>query len=553
MSQTYFVTSALPYVNNVPHLGNIIGSTLSADVCARYLRKFGKAVMFLCGTDEYGTTTEVKAILEKKTCEEICSEYRQIHKKIYDWMNISFDIFGKTTTETQTELSQQIFTELLAKDLMVEKITEQYYCNKCERYVCDRYINGICYFPQCNGETKGDQCDKCCNLVTIDKLSKKWCSICKNVPEKKSSKHLFLKLSTFSEQLKKYFIDKEQLNTKQLQFISQTALSITKAWLSNPLEDRCMTRDLTWGTPFPKIAGYEEYWGKVFYVWFDAPIGYISILKQHCPEWKKWISGNWIQFMAKDNVPFHSVIFPATLLGSSLNVDCGVTHLVATDYLTYNGKKFSKSNNYGIFGDMAIEMSEKAGIDSDYWRYYLIRMFPENGDTDFKLDEFATIIKGELAQKIGNLLNRCLTLLAKTSPDKKTINFDFTDFGDGHQIISEIFSNCIRSYESFKYRDVIKFINELAQFGNEWFNVQKMWNNWTTEHLFGNTFFIIYLYSELCEPIMPKKSQKIKSYVNYSYDNLTYNDIKNVIDQKKGQLNVKCTDIEYLFIQPKFA
>lgn len=560
-----FVTSALPYVNNVPHLGNIIGSTLSADVYARFLRKRGDEVLFLCGTDEYGTTTEIKALKEGISCEEICGKYRKLHKQVYDWFNISFDIFGKTTTDTQTELAQEIFLTLWKKNLLISKMTEQLYCNKCDRFVCDRYINGKCYHANCNGITKGDQCDDCCNLIDLDKLQSKWCSVCGSTPEKKLTKHLYLKLNEFTEQIYEYFLNEytdlaSDVNSKFIKYMSNSSKGITKAWLSKPLEDRCITRDLKWGTPVPKVEGLEEYYDKVFYVWFDAPIGYLSILKNERDDWKKWISANWIQFMAKDNVPFHTIIFPATLLGSDLDIQCGVTHLSSTEYLTFEGAKFSKSNNVGIFGDKVIEISNKLGIDEDYWRYYLIKIRPERTDSVFKLDDFVAVIKGELAQKIGNLVNRSIIFCQKSYPDDKLMRYDFDDYLDTKTEMLNIFDRCIKSYENFEYHEVIRCINKMAELGNGWFNSQKLWLKCDNDiegkdkHFVGNVGFIIWVFAELCEPIMPKKSEKIKSYFNIKNDNgnnLDYEEIRQKIIQGKGNLNVDYSDIKILFNQVK--
>lgn len=569
----YLITSALPYVNNVPHLGNIIGSTLSADVYARYLRKDNKEVMYVCGTDEYGTTTEVKALSENMTCEEICAKYRKIHKEVYGWFNISFDIFGQTTTETQTDLAQEIFIKLYKNKLLVEKEVDQLWCEKCKRYVSDRYIFGKCYISGCSGITKGDQCEKCCHLIDINKLTEKYCSVCNSIPVSKKSKHLYLKMNAFREILKVYFLDdniSKELSY-HIKYISPSAHSITKGWLdgvngNKELEDRCITRDLKWGTPVPKVAGLEEYWNKVFYVWFDAPIGYLSILKHALKdEWINWIKTkendvNWIQFMAKDNVPFHSVIFPITLLGSNYETPL-VTHMSSTDYLTAEGNKFSKSNNTGIFGDKVIEISKKIGIDEDYWRYYLIKIRPENGDSDFRIVDFCTIIKGELAQKIGNLINRTLMLSKKIykNEDENTqiLKYDFSKHDVTKELLLKTFDNYIKSFEKFEYHDVIRNVNKIAEIGNEWFDSQKLWSSCgkdkpENDYLMGNEGFIIWLLAELMEPVMPNKCKKIKHHFNNLIKTTyCYADIKKSLLENIGEIKFDWSEIELLFKQVK--
>ena len=572
-SQKYFITSALPYVNNVPHLGNIIGSTLSADVYARFMKKCGKDVLFLCGTDEYGTTTEIKALKEHMTCQEICDKYRAIHKAVYDWFNISFDVFGKTTTDMQTEVAQDIFLKLWKNGFLVSKDTQQYFCSKCDRFVCDRYIIGKCYHPNCGGMTKGDQCDDCCGLIDLDKLVDKWCYVCKSKPEVRQTKHLYLKTQEFASQLKKYFVDCDASNdsvseSKSLKYISKSALKITDAWLSHPLEDRCITRDLKWGTPVPKIEGLEEYWDKVFYVWFDAPIGYISILKNARVDWLEWLQSNWVAFMAKDNVPFHTIIFPATLLGSQFgdnSVSCGITHLSATEYLTFDGKKFSKSENVGLFGNTVMDISAKLGIDADYWRYYLLKIRPQGSDSSFKLEEFVTIIKGELSNKMGNLLNRILMLAKDSYPysltDTNSVQFQY-DFAIHDAVLHElceIYELYMNSFRTFDYHVGIKAINRITEIGNEWFQAHKLWiicknGNEENKYLLGNAMYIMWLFAELCEPFMPTKSAKIKTHFHIqSGEQLTFPDIEKLLSGKSGYIYACYDNIELLFRQPKLA
>lgn len=534
-SKSVLVTSALPYVNNIPHLGNIIGSTLSGDVYSRFLKSKNIDVLYLCGTDEYGTTTEVKAKQENLTCQQICDKYHILHKQVYDWFNIKFDIWGRTTTKTQTEITHQIFTELYKNNHIEEKELIQKFCNNCNMFLADRFLQGVCYHNECVKYMKenntiinahGDQCDKCHNLIDIEKFEKSWCSECKTVPENKKTWHLYLKLNNFKDDLQKYFIDDKKCT------LTDNAFTITKSWLDKGLESRCITRDLKWGTPFPKIKGLEKYFDKVFYVWFDAPIGYLSILKHNLKdekEYHKWLSGDIVNFMAKDNVPFHTVIFPSTLLGSNY---CNlVSKLSSTEYLNYEGTKFSKSKNIGVFGDQIIDISNKLNIDEDYWRYYLMRIRPETKDSNFNWSEFITLVNSELCGKIGNLINRCISLVNKYFSDNKLFTYDSKD-----SIFSENFSKIqyfIHKYdefmEKFKFRDALYTAIEVSDFCNNFLQSKQPWkltdeDNYIRKNILTDTIFICYNLLKLLQPFMPNKiNNLLKTFIFDNSENNTQN------------------------------
>ena len=285
--------------------------------------------MYICGTDEYGTATETKAIQENLSPKEICDKYNKLHSGIYDWFGISFDKFGRTSTEKQTEISQSIFWELKKSDNLSEDSVDQLFCEKCDRFLADRFVEGIC--PFCNFEdARGDQCDNCGKLINANELKSPRCKLCSRTPQIKTSKHIFIDLPKIESRLMTW-LDKSSQGLCIIYFASffltdyfwaewtNNARVIAKSWLKGGLQPRCITRDLKWGTPVP-LKGYEK---KVFYVWFDAPIGYISITASYTEKnWEKWWRNpqevEYYQFMAKDNVPFHSVVFPATLLGTFL-------------------------------------------------------------------------------------------------------------------------------------------------------------------------------------------------------------------------------------------
>lgn len=550
--ETYFVTCALPYVNNEPHLGNVAGNILPGHAYAEWLKKCGHNVLFLCGTDEYGTATEVKALKEGLTCEEICNKFRPKHVDVYNWFNVKFDVFGRTTTETQTEMTHEIFLKLWESGMLIPKTCTQLYCNTCQKFVCDRFVNGKCYHTGCDGTATGDQCDVCCKLIEPNKLVEKWCSVCKSTVVEMESEHLYFKIEQFREQLGDYFLN------GGIKYISPSAKTITKNWVSDELLDRSVTRDIKWGTPMINREDLEKYKDKVFYVWFDAPIGYLSILKHGRPDdWKKWIEpgGNWVQFMAKDNVPFHSIIFPSTLLGSDFPMGCGVTHLAASEYLLFNESKFSKSLNIGIFGNQAIEISNKLGIDADYWRYYLLKIRPEISDSNFTYEDFVTTINGELVSKFGNLVQRVIKLKELFYHDRLTLNYDFGINEQNESRLAELiktYNEYMNSFKAFNYHEVISTVNNIAEFGNLWLQKDQPWvyckedliiNEWRL----SNVLFVVYLLGEILVPIMPVKSAVILSHINIDNSTKTYDEIHKILINGKGSVNVNTAGYHPLF------
>uniref|UniRef100_A0A8C3P8X0 Methionine--tRNA ligase, cytoplasmic n=1 Tax=Chrysemys picta bellii TaxID=8478 RepID=A0A8C3P8X0_CHRPI len=396
------ITSALPYVNNVPHLGNIIGCVLSADVFARYCRLRNWNTLYVCGTDEYGTATETKALEEGLTPQQICDKYNAIHAQIYRWFDISFDYFGRTTTAHQTTIAQDIFRRLLERDMLLTDTVDQLRCERCQRFLADRFVEGTC--PFCNyEEARGDQCDKCGKLINAVELKKPQCKVCKDSPVVKSSQHLFLDLPKLEGLLDKWL--EQSWATGDW---TANSRFITRSWIRDGLKPRCITRDLKWGTPVP-LDGFRD---KVFYVWFDAPIGYLSITANYTDQWERWWKNpqqvQLYNFMAKDNVPFHSVVFPCTLLGAEDNYTL-VNHLIATEYLNYEDGKFSKSRGMGVFGDMA----QDTGIPADIWRFYLLFLRPEGQDSAFSWTDLMLKNNSELLNNLGNFVNRAGMFVCK--------------------------------------------------------------------------------------------------------------------------------------------
>lgn len=507
----YFITASLAYSNNVPHLGNLIGSTLSGDFFARYKRSQGFEVVYLCGTDEYGSTTTIKAKQEGLTCEKLCEKYHNLHKKIYDWFNIKFDIWGRTPTIEQTEITHDIFINLYKNGFIGSGNLTQLYCEKCAMFLADRYIKGTCYHDECkekNSVANGDQCDICQKMIDVHKLINPFCYVCKTTPVIKETKHLFLKLDKLQDRLEDYL----ETGSK----FSGNVLSIAKSWLAQGLTPRCITRDLSWGTPIP--AGVDEFLDqfvdKVFYVWFDAPFGYYSIFAHARKDWTEWLNSpetEWISMQAKDNIPFHTIVFPGSILGTNLSelryplID----RICATDYLLYEGKKFSKSEGVGLFGDKIIEVSNKLGMNEDYWRFYLAKIRPETQDSSFSLKDFVATIKADLINNIGNFVRRCVSL------SNKYCNGEISCDSVCVTIPLYIFQYC-KLMDEFKFRDALKLCLELSSKGNLYLQTEKPWelvkdNCDGAKVIIGNAVMICWVLVNLLSPFIPKTCENILS------------------------------------------
>ncbi|XP_067442961.1 methionine--tRNA ligase, cytoplasmic isoform X1 [Thunnus thynnus] len=505
------VTSALPYVNNVPHLGNIIGCVLSADVFSRYGRLRDWNLLFVCGTDEYGTATENKAREEGLTPQQICDKYHAVHSSIYKWFQIDFDFFGRTTTEKQTEIAQNIFWRLHERGFLVEETVEQLCCENCKCFLADRFVEGTC--PHCSyPEARGDQCDKCGRLINAVELGEPQCKVCRQTPVIRSSRHLFLDLPKLETQLEQWLEKSTGLGDW-----TANAKQITRSWLRDGLKPRCITRDLKWGTPVP----HPDFKEKVFYVWFDAPIGYLSITANYTDKWEKWWKNphqvELYNFMAKDNVPFHSVVFPCSLLGAQDNYTL-VNHLVATEYLNYEDTKFSKSRGVGVFGDMA----KDTGIPSDVWRFYLLYVRPEGQDSAFSWADMALKNNSELLNNLGNFINRagmfvtkffegCVPAMELQQEDKKLL-----------ALVGWELQQYIQLMDKVKIRDALKHILNISRHGNQYIQVNEPWKKikgGDTERqragtVTGVSVNIACLLSVMLFPYMPTVSQTIRDQFN---------------------------------------
>ncbi|KAF9103642.1 putative methionine--tRNA ligase, cytoplasmic protein rar1 [Mortierella sp. GBA35] len=507
------ITSALPYVNNVPHLGNIIGSTLSADVYARYQRVRDINALYICGTDEYGTATETKALADGVTCQELCDKYYPIHKQCYEWMEIDFDKFGRTTTEEQTKISQDIFMRLYERDLLVEDSMLQLYCSQCDRYLADRFVEGTC--PKCNyDDARGDQCDQCGSLLNATDLVNPRCKLDGNRPVQKESKHLFLDLGKLQPQCEEWF-DKASSEGKW----SANSKVITKSWFKEGLRLRCITRDLKWGTPVP-LPGWE---GKVFYVWFDAPIGYPSITANYTKDWEKWWKNpddvKLYQFMGKDNVPFHTVIFPSTLIGTEEKWTL-LNTLSTTEYLQYETGKFSKSRGVGIFGNNV----QETGVPPSVWRYYLLSNRPESNDSQYLWKDFIARNNNELLANLGNFVNRVIKFVnAKYESKVPSLETAASATESDEKLVREVNEKLklyVEAMDDVKIREGLRLAMEISALGNVYLQENKIDNALFADNrdrcdrVVITALNLIYLLSALLFPYMPSTSESIARQLN---------------------------------------
>ncbi|KAG0164866.1 hypothetical protein DFQ28_010268 [Apophysomyces sp. BC1034] len=510
------ITSALPYVNNIPHLGNIVGSTLSADVFARYSRARNYNTLYICGTDEYGTATETKALEEGVSCQALCDKYNAIHQSVYKWFGLSFDHFGRTTTQQQTEICQEIFHKVYANDYVIEETMTQLFCEHCQRFLADRYVEGIC--PLCQYEdARGDQCDACGKLLNATDLIKPRCKLDGNSPINKDSRHLFLDLSKLQGRVEEFF-KKSSVDGKW----SSNGINITQSWLKEGLRPRCITRDLKWGTPVP-LAGFED---KVFYVWFDAPIGYPSITANYIKEWEKWWKNpenvKLYQFMGKDNVPFHSVIFPASEMATGEDWTM-VHHISTAEYLNYEGGKFSKSRNVGVFGTNA----EQTGVPPSVWRYYLLSSRPESSDSMFTWNEFITKNNSELLNNLGNFVNRAIKfVIAKY--DGVIPKADFSGETEVALIkdVNGLLAQYVDALENVKIRLGLSIAMSISARGNVYLQDSNLSNTLFSDQrgkcdaVVSTAINLIYLLSALIFPYMPETSESISQQINAPLRNI---------------------------------
>lgn len=563
------ITSAIPYINGIKHLGNLVGSQLPADLYARYNRLRGNEVMFICATDEHGTPAELAAAKVNKPIEQFCAEMYKIQKQLSDGFNLSFDHFGRSSSDENKKLTQYFAGQLNKNGLIKEVNEKQIFSKMDKRFLPDRYIEGTC--PACNYENaRGDQCENCTKQLNPTDLLEPRSAISGSKDlEIRETTHLYLQQSKLKNDLDKWIKSKKDWPI--------LTTSIAQKWLHDGegLQDRGITRDLDWGVP---VKNGEEDWPgmekKVFYVWFDAPIEYIAATAELTNSqnlgneaWERWWRTDkgaddvyYVQFMGKDNVPFHTLSFPSTLMGSGEPWKL-VDYIKSFNYLNYDGGQFSTSQGRGIFMDQALDI-----LPSDYWRWWLLTHVPENSDSEFTWDNFQLSINKDLADVLGNFVSRvtkfCRSKFGEEVPE--TSGFRNIEI----ELIDELQAR-INKYQTFlETLEIRKASSELRKIwvlGNEYLQKTEPWAIYkfepkTSGMIINLSINLIRLYAILSEPFIPDTSQKIMLAVK-SEDWSWPNSVENALQvlPPKHSFNVpdvlfnKITDDERDIMQKKFS
>ncbi|MEA2410183.1 MAG: methionyl-tRNA synthetase [Thermoleophilaceae bacterium] len=504
----YLITSALPYINGVKHLGNLVGSMLPADVYARFLRSRGEDVLYICATDEHGTPAELAAAAEGLPVAEYCAGQHAIQADLGARFGLSFDHFGRSSSEQNRVLTQHFARQLDENGFIEERVTLQAYSPTDARFLPDRYVIGTC--PHCGyPAARGDQCENCTRLLDPTQLIEPRSAISGATDvEFRESRHLYLLQSKLAGDLRAWLETKDEWPV--------LARSIAFKWLDEGLEDRGITRDLEWGVPVDR-PGYEN---KVFYVWFDAPIEYIAATKEWADArglgddaWRSWWLDTedvlYTEFMAKDNVPFHAVGFPSTLIGSREPWKL-VDFLKSFNWLTYYGGKFSTSQGRGVFMDDALEL-----LPADYWRYYLMANAPESDDSHFTWETLAVAVNKDLADTLGNFVNRTLTLANR--------HFDGVvpeggEPGEAERQLADSLGKSVDEYTALlgamEFRKAMRELRAIWAQGNAYLVRQEPWAAIKTDRdgaavTLRTAINLAALYARLSAPVIPESSRAI--------------------------------------------
>ena len=506
--QKYLITSALPYVNGELHLGHLIGCWLPSDIYARFCRACGRDVLYVCGADEHGTPVVVGAMKEHMEPFDYSSKYYEKHLRAVKDFNMSFDFYGRTHTELQEKLIHELFLRLDAEGLIEERETLQPFSVDDNMFLADRQLVGTC--PKCGyDKARGDQCDRCSATYEATELLNPRSTISGSTNiEMRPTKNLFFLASKVEEKWKQW------LKTHAPKW-SKTASAIANGWSKEGLQDTSITRDLPWGIPVNK-PGYEN---KVFYVWFDAPWGYVSISQAANKDWATWWKNpdcHYAQFMAKDNVKFHAVFFPEQQLAMNDNWKT-VDMLKSMNFLNFEGGKFSKSENRGVFLDQAIEIAP-----ADAWRYALIASAPETDDTDFTFSRFADIVNKDLNGMLGNFVSRVCKLTEKNFG----LHVPKAGAADDALIaqINEKLSELTTALDACEFRAAIVALRSLYAIGNEYMTIKEPWalvkrgETDAAGAVLNQCFQLIDLYARVSAPFIPDAAEKMHKIFNADLD-----------------------------------
>ncbi len=504
MSEKILVTSAWPYINVTPHLGNLVGSILSADVAARYYRLQGSDILMVSGSDTHGTPIEVEAMKEKITPKELTDRNHAKVAALFRKWECSFDNYTSTESPVHKEFVQQHLMKIYRNGYIFEKQTEMLYCEHDQRFLPDRFVEGHC--PHCDYErARGDQCDRCGRLLEPTLLNQPYCIICHNPPVVKKTKHWYIDLSKFSEPLCKFIEDNKQ--------IPSNAKNFSLNWIKEGLKPRAVTRDVEWGIPAP-FPGAE---GKTIYVWVDAVLGYVSATIEQCqrmgrPEkWREfWFNkaAKTLYFVGKDNIPFHTIILPALLLASGEDYVLP-WNVSSTEFLQFRGEKASKSRKIGIWIDEALEM-----FPVDYWRFFLIATRPETKDTDFTWEAFIGKINADLNDTYGNFIHRTLTFVNSKFggevPKPKKLDAEdemlLTTIREKVESIADDLEKC-------RLQSAANSLISLSRTGNQYLNEREPWKLLKTDLAKAATIFyvavqIVKALAVASSPFMPGTAEK---------------------------------------------
>lgn len=519
----HLITSALPYINGIKHLGNMVGSMLPADVYSRYLRRRGHDVLYICATDEHGTPAELAAQELGLPVAEFCAQAHDAQKAVYDGFALAFDYFGRSSSAENREITQHFARKLHENGFIEERAIRQVYSPTDGRFLPDRYVEGTC--PHCGyDKARGDQCENCTRVLDPTDLINPRSAISGSTDlEVRETKHLFLLQSKLENEVREWVAahDKDW---------PQLASSIAHKWLTEGLHDRAITRDLDWGVPVPADTWPElAAEGKVFYVWFDAPIEYIGATKEWADQdpaardWKSWWYDvdndvRYTEFMAKDNVPFHTVMFPATELGVREPWK-KVDYVKAFNWLTYYGGKFSTSQKRGVFTDQALEI-----LPADYWRYFLIANAPESDDSSFTWEHFTATVNKDLADTLGNFVNRVLSFSRKRFGDDVPAG---GEPGEAEARLGEEIASLLAEYEShmesLQFRKAAAALRALWSAGNSYLEEKAPWLEIKTDKdaaalTLRTAMNLIHLYAVVSEPFIPATAKTMRQAFSLADD-----------------------------------
>ncbi len=533
----WVITSAWPYVNAIPHLGNMIGSVLSSDVFARFCRLKGDEVVFVSGSDSHGTPVAVAAKQQNVPTKDLAIKYHNLIKELFEKWQISYDNYTITHNPTHIEFVQKFYLEVQKNGYVFEKELETLYCENDKFFLPDRFVEGVC--PHCGDENaRGDQCDKCQKLLTPLELKKPRCAICDNTPVLRKTKHWYLDLPKLQDQLKNLI--------SQNEIIPQNARQMCLNSLAEGIPERAITRDLEWGIPAP----FEGADNKSIYVWFEAVLGYVSAVKEWADNIAKepnkfeyfWKDPNTktVFFIGKDNIIFHLIVFPGLLLAFNKNKSDGEKltlpyNVSSTEFLMYENDKFSKSRGIGIWIDDALKLAPL-----DYWRFSLLYNRPETSDTSFLWSEFDNNIK-ILNDNIGNFIHRTLTFIDKQFNGAVPKKLEYDDIDKKFiELINNLSVEIGDSISNFRLRKALRDIVNFGKEGNVYLNSKAPWHLIKRDknaagHVFNICAQAVYAFGILLSPFIPGTSEKVLSYLNISNSkDLTWDTI-NESSIKEGQ------------------